>query len=93
MIYFTPATPAAPATPTPSMAGITLPPSLDEVDGLALDPLSILITSSSSPLLSMIPASLSGADGVVVEALPFSPALGVVGGVLDVPPPLLLPGT
>ena len=71
------------------MAGITLPPSLEVVDGVSLGSLSILITSSVSPLLSLIPASLSGADGVVVEAFSFGVPVFVVES-SKLPPALLV---
>ena len=83
-----PATAAAPATPTPKIVGITLPPSLEDV--LAEDVpefLSILITSKVSPVLSVIFASLSGADGVVVETLSFGVPVPV-DGALELPPPV-----
>ena len=87
LIYFAPATAAPAATPTPSMVGTTFPPSFEPAlaEDVLLFPLSILITSNSSPALLEILVSLSGADGVVSEILvPSSVVGGIIWSLLDV---------
>ena len=66
-INLIPATAAAAAAPTPKEADIIFPTPPEDVVGSLDTSLSILITSNSSPLLSTIFVSLSGAEGVVVD--------------------------